>query len=147
MNLMRLLLVTILFTLLSCSKGSTSAYLPSDDLLVLARFEYFLNSEGIKYQRDTAGMYTTVDAGSMDRLIELGHKALEIEPSRASIQIGSECASEKLQQYLRSAAIFYVIRPESDGEYLEMTKSDFASNTVTERYASYEFDCRQSLNK
>ena len=101
----QLLLVTILCPILSCSKGSTSAYSPSDDLLVLARFEYLLNSEGIKYQRDAAGMYAAVDAGSMDRLIELGHKALEIEPSRAGIQIGSECASEKVQQDLRSAAI------------------------------------------
>jgi hypothetical protein len=132
---------------IACTDDSTSAYMPSENALVLVRFEHLLRGEGIEFERGSDGMYSALDQNDMPRLIELGHQALDIEPSRGAILITSDCASEKLQSYLDAAHVFFVIRQEGKETYVELTESDYMANSITERYSSFEFDCSAALNK
>jgi hypothetical protein len=139
---MLFLLLTALVTT-GCSK-TTEAYLPSNDPLVLVRFERLLTRNGISFNKGPDGMYTPDDPKAFERMVSLGHDALNIG-ARSGLVVKPGCALSKLKGHLDGLDIAYAMT-QVDGEpNLMTTNSDFHKYKVMENYASFEADCAQGI--
>lgn len=137
-----LLLTTLVTT--ACFK-TNEAYLPSNDPLVLVRFERLLKSNGIHFNKGPDGMYSPIDPKAFERMVSLGHEALNIESSRSGLLVKSGCALSELKGYLDGLGVAYAMS-QTDGEQnLITTESDFHKFKVMENYAGFETKCAQKI--
>jgi len=142
-RLVLFLLITALVTT-ACFK-TNKAYLPSNDPLVLVRFERLLKSHGIGFNKDSEGMYAPTDPKTFERMISLGHEALDIESSRSGLVVKSGCALSKLKELLDDRDVVYVISQVDGEQNLTTTESDFNKFKVMESYAGFETECANKV--
>lgn len=115
--------------------------LPSEDPLVLAWFERNLNDNDISYKRNYQGHYSAVDPEDSGALIALGKKARNKRIERESVQVGQDCASRRLQGFLRDAGALFVFVKEDNGYFLHIRARDVADIQVQERLAQFQAEC------
>ena len=96
---------------------------------------------GIEYTRDSNGFYWPVDTARYDELVEVGKSALDVEPSRRSIVIQSECGQDKLSAHLTERQVYFVEQVLHGDQVITVSKSDGDRVSIAGLYASFEIDC------
>lgn len=121
--------------------------LPSEDPLVLALFEHKLNKNDISYKRNYQGHYSAVDPEDAGKLISIGKKMHKKSIQRESIKVGQNCASRRLQGYLREEGALFVFAREDDGYYLHVRAKDYAAANVQQRLTQFQAECAADLEE
>jgi len=90
-------------------------------------------------------MYAPTDPKTFERMISLGHEALDIESSRSGLVVKSGCALSKLKELLDDRDVVYVISQVDGEQNLTTTESDFNKFKVMESYAGFETECANKV--
>ncbi|GAB5450128.1 MAG: hypothetical protein Hals2KO_04560 [Halioglobus sp.] len=122
-----------------------SAYLPSEDPLVVAYFEQALNDNGLAYRRDADGRFSVLDHTQDDELEELASEfAGKVIPKRM-IPVERGCAAQAMQTYLRREDVIYVVvLDENNGALLQMSEADFIQHEIEERWTAFQQACDET---
>jgi hypothetical protein len=137
----RTLIILVSFLGVGCELDS-QGYIPSDNPLVIVRFESMLSDANIEYMRNKDGFYVPTDPSEYERLMEIGKRALDVEPGRTSTVIQSKCAGNRLRAQLRDQKIYFVDEYVKGEPVITVSNSDAEKISLTELHASSEFDCR-----
>ena len=140
-HLISLSIVLSAFFISGCGEATSRGYIPSSGPLVLTRFDSLLESNGIRYNKDTEGYYIPLASSDFDSLVDIGSIALDVEPSRMSVRVDSECAGNGLKAELRKQEIFFADTVIDSDPAITVTKSDGEAVSLTALYASAKFDC------